>query len=793
MKDDASPAIRKLRAELQGLNETTKDTRQIAKLNSEIARLRRETAAFSATPGMKAAEQWFRSSTGAASTFVTAGGGVAGVLGTIGLGALGAAGSMAAMVSGIKNAGDHMLDANEKARQFGVSLDYLLKFESTGKDLGLSIETMDRALAGMAAQLPQLKAGVGPLKDFLTSQGWPDLAEKLRTEDTAHALDDILHQLDKIRNPAVRSQVLGGILGAPELEGIYGRGGYAGFVDRFSKQKTPAVDSGFIEQMRQLRDAQNQFNQEMEKFETTIGPPFLKTMTALVELGTKGVELFSHPKELLPKVGKLSPDEAEKVRKGREDFDKNVGWNPLNWFRFGKKTSFEGGSTGGGGLLNLASLTSPGSLGGDPVDMLAAGTKRGFLGAYLEIVGMARAEKAEKGGVPDIVSASFTDGGGGFRAGTGGRTASGGPPSGPAGPAPSGGPLVDTGSDGIIGGPGFNTRGVRNKNIGNIGWGKWAREHGATGSSGTDTGHGVAVFPSFAAGAAAASALALEKYSGGKKTIDALIAGQHGWTPGNHGAAANIARSMGLSPFADAHLDSADMMEKFKRGLAAQELGPNGAKYAFQKMGAGAIGATGLRTLSEECVALAKAAVGANSSVTTWRKGVSALDGTLKPGTPVATFMDSLGRASNRYAGGGTGTRGANRDHAGIFQDYIRDGNGKIIGMHMAEQYKGSHGVHSKAYFNRGYGEGNASNYNAIMGPDGQPLGGNRNPMARRAIGLPNPAAAAAAAARQSSHVHLEIEHPHDNRVKVRGSSGPISTSFKSRFWPRHDYLMTGA
>lgn len=138
------------------------------------------------------------------------------------------------------------------------------------------------------------------------------------------------------------------------------------------------------------------------------------------------------------------------------------------------------------------------------------------------------------------------------------------------------------------------------------------------------------------------------------------------------------------------------------------------------------------QVMNEQCVALAKAAVGATGSVQDWKKGESAELGNLKPGTPVATFLDRMGRQTAKYAGGGTGTPGANLDHAGVFQEYIKDAAGKNIGMRLAEQYKGSGGVKSKDYmFGKGFGEKNASNYSTIMGPDGNYLGGANNPMSR--------------------------------------------------------------
>ncbi len=152
--------------------------------------------------------------------------------------------------------------------------------------------------------------------------------------------------------------------------------------------------------------------------------------------------------------------------------------------------------------------------------------------------------------------------------------------------------------------------------------------------------------------------------------------------------------------------------------------GDVGSKIASMK-------SAGLLT-DEQCVTLAMAAVGvkkgsgqSGANVHEWRKGDGADAGTLKAGTPVATFLDRQGRETDRYAGGGAGTPGAHLDHAGVFQKYVMDAYGKRIGMTLLEQYQGSRGAHLKDYlFGKGFGEANGSNYHAVLGPDGKPLGG---------------------------------------------------------------------
>ncbi|KAA0697416.1 hypothetical protein DTW90_18470 [Neorhizobium sp. P12A] len=121
--------------------------------------------------------------------------------------------------------------------------------------------------------------------------------------------------------------------------------------------------------------------------------------------------------------------------------------------------------------------------------------------------------------------------------------------------------------------------GMRNNNPGNI---KFVGQDipGLVGpSQNTDQGDPQAVFATPEAGMAAMHSLLLKKYNGGKVTADQIIAGNGGWTPGNHEAAANVARYAGLAPNQDINFNDPTQAAKFMRGLMMQEHGNSSRLY----------------------------------------------------------------------------------------------------------------------------------------------------------------------------------------------------------------------
>lgn len=124
--------------------------------------------------------------------------------------------------------------------------------------------------------------------------------------------------------------------------------------------------------------------------------------------------------------------------------------------------------------------------------------------------------------------------------------------------------------------------GMRNNNPGNIKYtptsARWAGVVGP--STNTDQGDHQLVFQTPEDGMRATYNLLMRKYNAGKITPDQIIAGNGGWTPGNHGAAANVARSMGINPSEDINLSDPTRAAAFMRGLFLQEHGTASRRYS---------------------------------------------------------------------------------------------------------------------------------------------------------------------------------------------------------------------
>lgn len=124
--------------------------------------------------------------------------------------------------------------------------------------------------------------------------------------------------------------------------------------------------------------------------------------------------------------------------------------------------------------------------------------------------------------------------------------------------------------------------GLRNNNPGNLKYSgsSWQQRNypGMIGpSKNRDEGTPQIVFASPQAGMDAATKLAGMKYGQGMTTPRSIITAQSGWTPGNVGAATNIARTMGIGLDDDLKLTDPARMQSFMQALVKQEHGPEGA------------------------------------------------------------------------------------------------------------------------------------------------------------------------------------------------------------------------
>lgn len=140
------------------------------------------------------------------------------------------------------------------------------------------------------------------------------------------------------------------------------------------------------------------------------------------------------------------------------------------------------------------------------------------------------------------------------------------------------------------------TAGMRQNNMGNIGF---FGQHmaGLIGPSNAhDVDHSIAKFATQEDGIRAAAALALGKFHKGRHTTWDIIAAAGGWTPGalGPGASVNVARAMGVGNHDQINLDDPAQMVRFLHGLAVQEHGPAGRYYSEERIRS----ALGHRTVS---------------------------------------------------------------------------------------------------------------------------------------------------------------------------------------------------
>ena len=817
---DGSAAVRKLRAELADLQKATAENRAITGLNKEIGALKKMSGEVGTTAGMKSFTGWMGEAKTAATGVMGAIGGVPSILGAVGIGGIAAGASVAGLASELKKLGDQSLAMKELSRQTEMSLDFVNRWSHAGEHFAVSGDAMRGMLDRFAGQLPDFNRATGSMyKEF--SQ-WPDVIRRMQHEGPAEALMDAFRQAEevgRVKGPQVRKQFLDAIGLGGDAEKLFGEKGLSGLLGQLNKPWAgPSPD--FLKQALALRDATSNFENAVVKLENTIGPDFLKAMTS----GIQGLEgaiealetTFKFMRDFLTKDGKdwdkdhnpggrfgqapsrmrAAPDGAQSLMPRNRQAPETYHYRRNDGHTLYNPSSYDGSRSGG--LLQNASFTT----GADPSSssqfglrgVMTDATKAGVVAAFREMMIdqdlKSKSSGDDAGGGSGGGGAGGIGGGGGsggrrgFSLGEGGGSGS----AGAGHKAANNAELMKAAQEQLLkeGVSADHVKAAAAALVGNV-----VQESGGDPNKVHDGGTGYGLYGARLGrrdkmlswlsqnGFAKNSAEGQMKYM----AHEAMTTKEYS----NTASALKLAQQSNLGAVTDA------VARNFERpNEAAANYGGrrNNAAAAFGSDIGGGVGDVGmnLRTLNEQCVSLAKAAVGANGSVHEWRRGVGALAGTLKPGAPIATFLDRAGRTVDRYANGGTGTPGAHLDHAGVFQSYIRDKDGKPIGFNMAEQYQGSHGVHSKRYmFGAGQGEGNGSNYSAITGPDGQPLGGDRNPMSRRATdvaAVPHPAAGRRATGSVEASRERQDGSEHLLRIDLRDPGGHVKATRLERNGP---------
>ncbi len=377
MRDNASPVVRKLKKEIEAIR---------------------------ATPGMAAVTGWLGEFKKTSDEFIKGGGGASSVMNSMGLGGLSAAASMAALVMQMKALGERAIEMKELGREVGLTTDQINAFSHAGMHFGVSADVMKGALNHLAGQMPEFRRNLGPLMQELGR--WPTLIKKLQSEGTSDQLKDIFSFLGKAdiqREPQLQKKLLEVFFGnGDEMEKLMAQGakGILGEIDKQQRSLGP-ISPEMLKQAQDFRDAQIAFGDEIEKFETKIGPAFLSGMTAIVKEGEKLVALFDSP------VLKWLYEAEQRGEKGVAGvLGKMFGDQPAEPAQ-PRKPGIVGMRKDRGLFHHTAFGDNSPTAAFGLEETIAAGTKTGVLDAFREWLAM---KDAEKGG---IHFASYEPGGNG--------------------------------------------------------------------------------------------------------------------------------------------------------------------------------------------------------------------------------------------------------------------------------------------------------------------------------------------------------------------------------------------
>ena len=511
------------------------------------------------------------------------------IFAAVGVTGFGAAMSITGMVSALRGFSGSTQQLSMLSRETGVAVDKLRAFGALGERFGVSADSMKGSVASFATSMFDLRRRWGEAYSGLQAMNLGKLAEDLvNAPNMDEALKRAVDGIQAIPEPEVRRRVSRMLFGTDDIARIAGS-----MTGKFSEALAQVQkEVGHLD--KQTEEAAARFEQSMgrigaaaERLKLKVLGPMLKGTADLIEdaeknglRGNEGEQALRNqispfggpeatPRDKLEgrraqveqqlKLLESGPRGADYQRKHDRMIEelKRVA-DELQKVRENGGASVSpssfGGSMGGGGSLIQKASWGGGGFGGGGSGVGGSGYSGGA---------------SPRAPVPNA---------GAIQRGTG-----------PI--APGTGPLGDTpqaqNPKEYFGGDVDVSRlpaGMRNNNPGNLKYSgsEWQRRNfpGMVGpSQNTDQGSPQIVFNSPEAGMRAAARLALSKFDGGADTLQKIIAGAGGWTPGHPTAPANIAKTMGIGPNDRLDLRDPAQMQKFLRGLLWQEHGPSNLLY----------------------------------------------------------------------------------------------------------------------------------------------------------------------------------------------------------------------
>lgn len=522
------------------------------------------------------------------------------IFAAVGVTGFGAAMSITGMVSALRGFSGSTQQLSMLSRETGVAVDKLRAFGALGERFGVSAESMKGSVASFATSMFDLRRRWGEAYSGLQAMNLGKLAEDLvNAPNMDEALKRAVDGIQAIPEPEVRRRVSRMLFGTDDIARIAGS-----MTGKFSEALAQVQkEVGHLD--KQTEEAAARFEQSMgrigaaaERLKLKVLGPMLKGTADLIEdaekNGLRGNEGEQALRNQISPFGGAEATPREKMEGRRTQVEQQLklleaGPRGADYQRKHDRMIEElkrvadelqkvrenggasvspssyGGSTGGGGSLIQKAAWGGGGFGGG-----------GFGGGgSFGAGGSGAGGSGYSGGASPRAPVPHS---GAIQRGSGPIT----PGTGPLGEAPQAQEPKDYfGQDVDVS---RLPAGMRNNNPGNLKYSgsEWQRRNfpGMVGpSQNTDQGSPQIVFNSPEAGMRAAARLALTKFDGGADTLQKIIAGTNGWTPGHPTAPANIAKTMGIGPNDKLDLRDPAQMQKFLRGLLWQEHGPSNLLY----------------------------------------------------------------------------------------------------------------------------------------------------------------------------------------------------------------------